>query len=53
MAYQIYMETADVSTVRQRVVHFSSGDNKSGAPVLVQILTSAACKFLFISGENA
>ena len=43
-------QTVDVSTVRQWVVCFSSGD--SGSPLLVHII-SAACRLLFITGENA
>ena len=43
-------QTVDVSTVRQWVVCFSSSD--SGSPLLVQVVTSAACR-LFISGKNA
>ena len=30
-------ETADVSTVRWWVVHFNSGDNDSGSPLLIQV----------------
>jgi len=41
----------NVSTVRQWVVHFISGD--SGSPLVVQILTSTVCRLLFIAGENA
>ena len=46
-------QTVDVSTVRQWVVRFSSGD--SGSPLLVQTafsFTSTACRLLFIAGEN-
>ena len=46
-------QTVDVSTVRQWVVHFSSGD--SGSPLLVQTafsFTSTACRLLFIAGKN-
>ena len=32
---------------------FSSGDSDSGSPLLVQIFSSAACRLLFITGENA
>jgi len=45
-------QTLDVSTVRQWVVHFSSGDSNSGSPSVVQIFTSVACTLLFITGEN-
>jgi len=41
----------DVNSVRQRVVHFNSGDSVSHP--LVLICTSAACRLLFIGGENA
>ena len=43
-------QTVDVNIVRWRVVRFSSGD--SGSPSLVQIFMSAACRHLFIAGEN-
>ena len=33
--------------------HFSSGDGNGGSPPLVQILTSTACRFLLMDGENA
>jgi len=39
--------------VRQWVVHFSSSDRNSGSPLLVHILTSVACRLLFIAGKNA
>ena len=45
--------TVDMSTVKRGVVHFSSGDSDSGSPLLVQISTSVAGRFLFITGENA
>ena len=35
------------------MVHFSSGESGSGAPLLVQILMSAARRLLFIAGQNA
>jgi len=35
-------QTVDVSTVRQWVVCFSSGDSDNGSPLLVQIFTSIA-----------
>ena len=41
----------DMSTVRQWMVHFSSGD--SGSPLLVQMLTGLTCRLLLISGANA
>lgn len=43
----------DVSTVRQQVVHFSSGDSGSGAALLAQIFTSEACRLLFSADEIA
>jgi len=43
----------DVSTVRQWVVHLISDDHGIGLPPLVQILMSAACRLLFITGEHA
>ena len=46
-------QTVDLSTVRQWVVCFSSGNSNSGSPLLVQIFTSMAWKLLFIAGENA
>jgi len=45
--------TVDVSTVKQWVVHFSSGDSDSMSPLLVQIFTSLAHRLLFITGDNA
>jgi len=47
-------QTVVVSTVRQWVVHFSSGngDSNSGSPSLVQVFTSVACRLLFFAGEN-
>jgi len=42
-----------VTTVRQWVVHFSSGNSDSGSALLVQIFISVACRLLFIAGENA
>ena len=41
----------DVSTVRWWVVHFSSGG--SGSYSLMWIVTSTACRFLFIGGDSA
>ena len=43
----------DVSTVRLWVVHYSNDDVDSGSPLLVQIFTSVACRFLFVAGKNA
>ena len=43
-------QTANVLTLRQWVMCFSSGD--SGSPLLVQIFTSAACRLLFAAGKN-
>ena len=45
-------QTADMSTVRQRVVHFSSGNSNSGSPSPVQIITCRACRLLFTVGKN-
>ena len=45
-------QAVDVSTLRQWVVRFSSSDGVCGSPPLVQILTSAACRLLFIAGKN-
>ena len=42
-----------VSTVKQWVLHFSSGGSDSGSLQLVRIVTSAACRLLFIADENA
>ena len=44
-------QEVDVSTKRQGVVHFSSGNG--GSPPLVQTFMSTACRLLFITGENA
>jgi len=46
-------QTVDVSTVRQRVVHFSSGG--SGSPLLVQFFfpRSTGCRLLSTAGKNA
>ena len=46
-------QTVDVNTVRQWVVHFSTGSSDSGSPLLLQIVMSVACRLLFIAGENA
>ena len=45
-------QTVDVSTVKQWVVYFSSGnsDSDNGSPPAEQILMSAACMLLFITG---
>jgi len=44
-------QTVDVSTVRQWVVRFSSGD--SGSLHLMRVFMSAACRLLFITAKNA
>jgi len=44
-------QAVGVSTVKCWVVHFSNSN--SGLHLLVQILMSAACRLLFIAGENA
>lgn len=41
----------DESTVKQGMVRFNSGDG--GSPLLVPILTRAACRLLFIADEDA
>jgi len=41
-----------VSMVKQWVVCLSSGDSESGSLLLVQVLPSAACVLLFITGKN-
>ena len=45
-------QRVDMSTVRQWVVHFSSGDSNSWSRPLVQIFMSTACRLLFIVSEN-
>ena len=40
-----------VSMVRQRLVHFSSGNSES--PLQVQIIMSMAWRLLLIAGKNA
>jgi len=37
-------QTVDVSTASWWLVHFSSGDSDTGLPLLVQTLTSIACR---------
>ena len=44
--------TVDVSTVRQWVVHFSSGNINTGSHSLVNTSMGTACRFLFITGKN-
>ena len=46
-------QPVDVSTVKGWVICFSSGNSGSGSPPLAQMLTSAACRLLFIAGKNA
>jgi len=46
-------QTVCVSTVRQWVVHFSSGNSDSSSPPLVQIAVSTANRLLFITDKNA
>jgi len=41
-----------LSTMRQWVVCFSSGDVDSGSHLLMQTFRSTACRLLFITGEN-
>ena len=45
--------TVDVSTVKQWVAHFSSGDSTSRSSLLVQVFTSVACRLFFITSKNA
>ena len=45
-------QSVDVSTVRLRMVPFSSGDSDNGACPVVQMFTSASCRLLFITEEN-
>ena len=45
--------TWDTGTVKQWVLLSSSGNSGSGAPPLVQMSTSTACRHFFITGENA
>ena len=40
-------------TVRKQVMHFSSGDSKSGSPQLMQVFMSAALRLVFTTGDNA
>ena len=40
-------KTVDVNTVREWVVHLSSGDSDNGSPLLVQILMSVARRLIF------
>ena len=42
----------NVSTVRQWVVFFSSGDSNSGSPPLVQIIMTVECRRFFTAGKN-
>jgi len=46
-------QTIDVSTVRQWVVCFSSGDSNSVSLPLGQILMNVARRVLFIAGKKA
>ena len=46
-------QTMDMSTVRQWMVHFSSGDSNSWSPPLMQIFMSAAYRLFLITGKNA
>ena len=45
-------QTADVSTVRQWIMHFSSSDSNSGSPPLMRIFRSVACRLLLNTEEN-
>ena len=46
-------QTVNERTVRWWVVCFSSFNSDSGSPLLLQIFTCGACRFLFITCENA
>lgn len=41
-----------VSAVRWWVLCFSSGGSNGGSPLLMQIVTSTACRILFTVGES-
>ena len=45
-------QTVDVRTLRQWVMHFSSGNCNNGSPLLVQIVRSVVCMLLLIPGGN-
>ena len=42
----------NVSTVKQWIVCFSSGDSNSGSPPLVQIIMTVECRRFFTAGKN-
>ena len=46
-------QTVGVSTVREWVVHFSSGDSASGSPLSAQMFMSVACRLVLVTGKNA
>ena len=46
-------QTVDLSTERQWVVCFSSGDRDCGSPPLVQIFMSTTCSLLFVAIKSA
>jgi len=46
-------QTVDVSTMRQCMVCFSTGNSDSGSPPLVQAFMRTAYRLLFIANENA
>jgi len=46
-------QRVDVSTVRQRVVQFSSGISDNKAPLPGQMCMMVACRLLFITGKNS
>ena len=43
----------DMSTVRQRVVQFSSGISDNKPPLPGQMCMMVACRLLFITGKNS
>ena len=46
-------QTVNMSTAKQRVVCFTSGNSDSGSPLVVEIFTSMAFRLLFTAGKNA
>jgi len=46
-------QPVNMSTAKQRVVGFTSGNSDSGSPLVVEIFTSTAFRLLFTAGKNA
>ena len=46
------VQRVDMSTMRQWVVCFSSGNNNLGSLRLMQVFTGLACKLLLIADKN-